>query len=1844
MVTLSLIAVIACWAARCFADEQLFAILGANSCAESLYYGPQLLTTSGTADGLHSRYFSTNTASKEVPHDTWLQIVTSDGVNEIFRIYWTFVIQRTLAQRFVAAVNTGEGVSYRVVDAATHQEYSYYGTWRFSSGALVSASKFNVATSTCCFSADDGAWGAGSGVINANGDLYGYVAPSFWGIGNWESTQDSGCYFVYKNGVQLNTYGNNAVTYMYYDAELPPSAEPTAAPTNPSVAPTTLLTPSPSTSPSARPLPAGQQLLFAVVGGQSCAENLYYGPQAITTAGSADGLRPYFLSTSKNVAHTQWLQIVTSDGTTELFRIYWTFSTARTVEGHFTTAVSQGVAVSFVVYDASSSLEYSYSGTWWFSNSAAITSSKFAVATTQYGFSADDGIWGAFNGVGNPNGVPSGYASAKFWGVGNWDSSDSSECSKVYKNGVLYNNYGTGVKSYMYYFDPVSPTQMPTVAPTRPTPLPSASSAPTVVPTTRPPTQAPSRSPTVEATPYPTYNRSTEVRHLFAVLGGSACAENLIYGPQPITSAGSADGYGTYLSTRTPGYDTPHDTWEQVVTSDGTTELFRITWRFSSMKTLAQRISNAVVAGEPVAYTVTEAGGQVHTYNGIWWFSNGAGSMPAKFETTFSTCCFSADDGTWGAGSGVVQPNGNANSVGTVSFWGIGNWDATDSDCAKIYRQGSWTQGGAAARTYMYYFAPAVPTSEPTVKPTLAPTAAPTPRPTLVPTAKPTMDPALMPTARPTADSTVKPTSSPTADPTVKPTSAAPTRVPTGAPTPKPTLVTAPPTIIPTQTAAPTLRGQNLFAVVGGTQCAEALPYGPQAITRGGSWDLTRPYFFSTVTESKYVPHTQWLQIVTSDGITELFRVYWTFSTPRTLAEHFVTAVAQGVAVSYRVVTAAGAEYAYAGTWRFSDGSGIQASTFETMYINNAFSADDGVWGAGNGVLNGNGNSFAYSAAKFWGVGTWDSGDSTDCYKIFMDGVPYASYGYNTKTYMYYTTLTDPTAEPTTAPSGPSYAPTLSPSSAPTVRPTSLAPTPVPSRAPTPRATFAPNAGPDQLFAVVGGQNCAEQLAYGPQVITPAGSGDGAYPYFLSTITPARNIPHQHWTQIVTSDGTTELFRIYWTFDTPRTLADHIVTATVQGVAVSYRVETPSGGVYTLAGTWWFTNAQITAAQFNTSTTKIGFSLDDGAWGAGSGVIQANGGAYNSIHFWGVGNWNSADSTECYKVYMDGSVYTSYGISTKTYMYYTINTDPTVTPTADPTGPTRAPTTAVTPSPSCAPTRPPTGRPTTRPTNTPTVKPTFPVFTGGEALFAVVGGAACAENLYYGPQAITTTGSADGLHPYFLSTATAARDTPHQHWTQIVTSDGATELFRIYWTFDTPRTLADHIITATTQGVAVSYRVETPTGGVYTYAGTWWFSNGAQVTSAKFSTAAVVLGFSADDGAWGAGSGVIQANGNTGAYSLAHFWGVGNWDSADNTECYKIYMDGVVSTSYGANTRTYMYYSTSTDPTAAPTVTPSTPTLPTTAPPTWKPSCVPTSAPPTRYPTPRPTNAATVRPPVPVFTGGDTLFAVVGGDACAENLYYGPQAITAAGSADGLHPYFLSTVTAGRGSVHQYWTQIVTSDGTTELFRIYWTFDTPRTLAEHFITATTQGVAVDYRVETPTGYVYTYTGTWWFSDVAHVTSAKFATTVTSVGFSADDGVWGAGSGTIQPNGNINGYFSSTFWGVGNWDSADNMDCFKIYMEGAAYTGYGYNTKTYMYYSGVPASSASPTRAPSRTPAGASSALPTAPAPVVQMDVVQVSVACASFAPLVRVLLLPHAYFYLCSLRSNYKAPATTTTY
>jgi len=218
--------------------------------------------------------------------------------------------------------------------------------------------------------------------------------------------------------------------------------------------------------------------LFAVVGGSNCAENLYYGPQAITKTGSADGQNEYFLSTLAGLnAHREWLQIVT-DGTTELYRIFWTFSSSKSIPERFANAVSVGESVSYRVV-VPSGVNYYYSGTWRFSNGASIFLSKFNVASTSCCFSADDGAWGAGNSIIDGNSI-SGLANTgnSFWGIANFDNIDSS-CSSVYQNGVITSN---NAKVYMYYNN----LNVPSAAPTQRSPTARPSRRPTNSPTTEP--------------------------------------------------------------------------------------------------------------------------------------------------------------------------------------------------------------------------------------------------------------------------------------------------------------------------------------------------------------------------------------------------------------------------------------------------------------------------------------------------------------------------------------------------------------------------------------------------------------------------------------------------------------------------------------------------------------------------------------------------------------------------------------------------------------------------------------------------------------------------------------------------------------------------------------------------------------------------------------------------------------------------------------------------------------------------------------------------------------------------------------------------------------------------------------------------------------------------------------------------------------------------------------------------------------------------------------------------------------------------------------------------------------
>eukprot|EP01039_Chlorochromonas_danica_P012401 gene12401-14174_t len=418
-------------------SHELFAILGGSQCAEQLYYGPTVISTSSSGS-----YFSTNTRYGAVPHDQWLQIVTYDGVNELFRIYWQFSTKKSLAARFINAPTYGEAVSYRIVDTygvvgwPAGSQYTMSGTWYFSSAAAMTASKFAVASSTLGFSSNDGCWGAGSGSLNANAVT---SLPSFWGVANIDSSDASQCSKIWVNGALYGTYSSSR-TFMYIvgssldsSAEsvtrrptesptvrptsrsptLVPSRTPTAPPTTrmPTTIPTRTPTRTPTTTPSQSPsnvvpstgIPSNAEL-FAVVGGSECAEYLYYGTAALTEAGSSDGYSYYMKTnpTAGYTAHTDWLQIV-SDGSNELFRIYWTFSVARTLSDRFVSAVNgNGEAVSYRVVDTANvagygaGYEFTYTGaSWRFSDGAIMTATKFTTTGTTYGFSADDGCWGA---------------------------------------------------------------------------------------------------------------------------------------------------------------------------------------------------------------------------------------------------------------------------------------------------------------------------------------------------------------------------------------------------------------------------------------------------------------------------------------------------------------------------------------------------------------------------------------------------------------------------------------------------------------------------------------------------------------------------------------------------------------------------------------------------------------------------------------------------------------------------------------------------------------------------------------------------------------------------------------------------------------------------------------------------------------------------------------------------------------------------------------------------------------------------------------------------------------------------------------------------------------------------------------------------------------------------------------------------------------------------------------------------------------------------------------------------------------------------------------------------------
>lgn len=121
------------------------------------------------------------------------------------------------------------------------------------------------------------------------------------------------------------------------------------------------------------------------------------------------------------------------------------------------------------------------------------------------------------------------------------------------------------------------------------------------------------------------------------------------------------------------------------------------------------------------------------------------------------------------------------------------------------------------------------------------------------------------------------------------------------------------------------------------------------------------------------------------NGSTLLYEITWNFADEKTVAQRFDNAVAVGEAVTWTVTAPSiiGSQV-FSGVWRWSNeanGGSNYATRFAGTDTN--FSTDDGVWGAGNGVIDA--GSGGDSSLVAWGIGNFNTNDGSA--RLFLDGV-----------------------------------------------------------------------------------------------------------------------------------------------------------------------------------------------------------------------------------------------------------------------------------------------------------------------------------------------------------------------------------------------------------------------------------------------------------------------------------------------------------------------------------------------------------------------------------------------------------------------------------------------------------------------------------------------------------------------------------------------------------------------------------------------------------------------------------------------------------------------------------------
>ena len=167
--------------------------------------------------------------------------------------------------------------------------------------------------------------------------------------------------------------------------------------------------------------------------------------------------------------------------------------------------------------------------------------------------------------------------------------------------------------------------------------------------------------------------------------------------------------------------------------------------------------------------------------------------------------------------------------------------------------------------------------------------------------------------------------------------------------------------------------GWTLFGYTNASQCAEELPYGVNSI-----YDTSNGAYVSFAMADANVG--EFMQTMAVDGVNVDFHTVWTFDTTRTLINQFLDAFNGGVNVDWEVTDSNGSTYSFSGQWWYSDGLYQDDSSIRAG--GSYFSSDDGLWGANNGEVNGNGGNYLYSG---WGHGNDNSSDSA-CSTVHMGG------------------------------------------------------------------------------------------------------------------------------------------------------------------------------------------------------------------------------------------------------------------------------------------------------------------------------------------------------------------------------------------------------------------------------------------------------------------------------------------------------------------------------------------------------------------------------------------------------------------------------------------------------------------------------------------------------------------------------------------------------------------------------------------------------------------------------------------------------------------------------------------